>query len=315
MSTTELRPLLNSTKLVSLDRFFNEMIDLYKSNKFPKSLLLNGKKGIGKFTLVLHFLNYIFTQGEKKTYNFKDKIIDIDSVFYKQLLNKTNQDVLFIKAEENKNIKIEDIRNLKSILSRSSLSNKPRFIIIDEVEFINDNSANALLKSIEEPTNNNYFILINNQQADLIKTISSRCLVSNIFLNNSERNEIINYLLKENNTKNLLDSKNDLTPGLFIEFNEIYRKLNIDKNEYIINTINKLLNTYKKNKDKTLINLILFLIDRYFIKLITADERKLDFLLKIKSDIIKNINDFIYYNLNINSVLNLIELKINDVTK
>jgi len=313
MITTNFLNPLNSTKLISLNPFFNEMIELYNLNRFPKVLLLCGKKGIGKFTLVVHFLNYIFSKNEKTPYNVKERIINVDSIFYNQLLNQTNQDVLLIKAEENKNIKIEDIRNLKSILSRSTLSNNPRFIIIDEVEFINDNSVNALLKSLEEPTSNNFFILINNQQADLIKTISSRCLKSNIFLKAEETNTIINYLLETNDIESFIDYDNNLTPGLFIQFNEICSKLNLKKNETIKNKISTLLNAYKKNKDKILINLTLFLIEQYFLKSIQTNQNKTDFLLDIKSNINKNINDFIHYNLNINSVLNSIEVKLNNV--
>ena len=93
---------LNSTKLVLLDRYFNEMTELYNSKKLPKALLLSGKKGIGKFTLVLHFLNYIFTKNEKETYDIKNKKINTKSLFYSQLLNQTNQDIIFVKAEENK---------------------------------------------------------------------------------------------------------------------------------------------------------------------------------------------------------------------
>ena len=63
---------LNSTRLISLDRFFNEMIELHNLKKFPKVLLLNGKKGIGKFTLVMHFLNYIFTKNEKVSLTFDE---------------------------------------------------------------------------------------------------------------------------------------------------------------------------------------------------------------------------------------------------
>lgn len=304
---------LNSTKLVLLDRYFNEMTELYNSRKLPKVLLLSGKKGIGKFTLVLHFLNYIFTKHEKETYDIKNKKINTKSIFYSQLLNQTNQDIIFIKVEENKNIKIDDIRNLKSKLTRSSLSNNPRFIIIDEVEFINENSVNALLKSLEEPTNNNFYILINNQQAGLLETVSSRCLKTNIFLNSKEVRIITSFLLENNNIKKLIDLNDNLTPGLFIQYNEIYSKLNIEKNEAIITKIYKLLNAHKKNKNKTLINLTLFLIDQYFLKLIQQNENKLDFLLKIKIDINNNINDFIYYNLNINSVLNSIEIKLKNV--
>ena len=304
---------LKSIQLISMDRYFNEMIHLYASNKFPKVLLLNGKKGIGKFTLVFHFLNYIFTQQEKNVYNLKEKIININSSFYGQFLNQTNQDVILIKAEENKNIKIEDIRNLRSSISQSPLNNKPRFIVIDEVEFINESSVNALLKSLEEPSTNNFFILINNQQAPLIKTISSRCITNNIFLNRNEKDKITNFLLKTYNVKSLLDYNLDLTPGLFLRFNEIYLKLNIDKNDNMLNKINKLLNGYKKNKDRVSINLILYLIDQYFHKLTQSNVNQIDFLMKIKSSITTNINDFIYYNLNVNSVLNSIEVKLKNV--
>ena len=304
---------LNSTQLISLNEDFTEMVDLFNLKKFPKVLLLNGKKGVGKFTLVFHFLNYIFTQNEKNSYDLKTKSINIKSFFYNQLLARTNQDVLFIKAEENKNIKIEEIRDLKNLLSSSSLSKNPRFIVIDEVEFINENSVNALLKPLEEPSINNFFILINNQQAELLKTISSRCIKKNIFLNTNETHKIINLLLENNNIDDLLGDKNNLSPGLFLRFNSIYLKYNISKNENILDRIKKLLVGYKKDKNKILISLCLFLIDQYFLKLIQTNEKRLDFLLSIKSDINKNLNDYIYYNLNINSVLNSIEVKLNNV--
>ena len=304
---------LNSIRLICMDNHFDEMIKLYNINKFPKVFLLNGKKGIGKFTLVLHFLNYIFSKNEETSYNVIDKKISIKSIFYNQLLNQTNQDILFLRAEENKNIKIEDIRKLKSVLTRSSLSDNPRFIIIDEVEFFNENSANALLKTLEEPTINNFFILINNQQAELLKTISSRCHINNIFLNNDELSKINNYLLEENNIENIIDINQELPPGLFLRFNEIYSNLNIDKKDNILLKINKLLNAYTKNKDKILMSLTLTLIDQYFLILVQVNNKKLDSLLNIKSSIIKILNDFIYYNLNVNSVLNSITIKLKNV--
>ena len=195
-----------SIKLVGLDPYFDEMVKLFDVKKFPKVLILNGKKGIGKFTLILHFINYIYSKKETTPYNIKDKVINPDSIFYNSFLNNTSQDIIFIHAEENKNIKIDDIRLLKSTLSNSSLSNNPRFTIIDEVEFLNTNSANALLKTLEEPSDNNFFLLINNQQADLLETISSRCLKNNIFLNSTQRNNIINYLTEERGIKNLIDT-------------------------------------------------------------------------------------------------------------
>ena len=304
--------LLYSKKLVGLETYFNEMINLYDKKKFPNVLLINGKKGIGKFTLTMHFMNYIFSNYETTPYNVQDKTINTNSIFYNSLLNKTSQDIILIKAEENKNIKIEEIRSLKSTIAHSSLSNKPRFTIIDDVEFLNNNSINALLKTLEEPALNNFFILINNQQSDLLETVSSRCSKTNIFLNSNKTNDVINYLIQDREIENLIDFKNDITPGMFLKFNEIYFKYKIDKNDNIFIKLNKLINGYKKEKDKSLINLTYFLVNHSFLDKIKTNKKDIEFLLKTKSSIIKIIDNFVQFNLNINSVLNSIRIKLND---
>jgi DNA polymerase-3 subunit delta' len=304
---------LYSTKLVGLDVYFNEMLKLYEAKKFPKVLMLNGKKGIGKFTLVFHFINYIFSKKDTNSYNTADKSINVNSTFYNLLLNNTAQDVIFIRASENKNIKIEDIRLLKSTLSNSTLSDKSRFIIIDEVEFMNTNSVNALLKTLEEPTSNNFFILINNQQTNLIETISSRCLKTSIFLTSAQKNEVINYLVEDRGIENLIDIDKDLSPGLFLKFNEIYLKYKINKSDNIFIKLNILINAYKKEKDKSLISLTYFLIDYFFFNKIHINMNKIEFLLDAKSSINKTIKDFVQFNLNTNTVLNSIKIKLNNV--
>ena len=137
-------------------------------------------------------------------------------------------------------------------------------------------------------------------------------MIKNIFLNNNETNKIVNFLLENNNIEDLLVDKDNLSPGLFLRFNSIYLKYKISINESILEKLNKLLIGYKKDKDKLLISLCLFLLDEYFLKLIQKNGNKLDYLLNIKSDINKNLNDFIYYNLNIKSFLNLIEDKLSN---
>ncbi len=302
-----------SRRLIGLDTYFNEMIKLYDVKRFPKVLLLNGKKGIGKFTLIMHFLNYIFSKKEINSYNIKDKEINVKSIFYNLLLNNTTGDVILIQAQENKNIKIDDIRSLKSTLANSTMSNNPRFTIIDEVEFLNANSINALLKTLEEPSDNNFFILINNQQADLIETISSRCLKSNIFLSRTQNDEVIDYLIKDRSVENLIDSNYSLSPGLFLKYNEIFLKYRINHDDNIFIKLNILITNYKKEKNKFLINLAFFLIDYSFFYKIKNNKNNIEFLLKRKSSIINIIHDFVKYNLNINSVLDSIKVKLKNV--
>ena len=306
-------PLLNP-KLLALDEQFDQLINLYENNKFPKVLLLNGKKGLGKFTLINHFLNYLFTKNEKeKKYNITKKEINTNSKFYSSLLNQTSQEILFLKAEENKNIKIEDVRNLKQIISNTSLIDQPRFIIIDEVEYLNGNSANALLKILEEPSLNNFFILINNQQSDLLKTISSRCLAENIFMPHNKKKDVIDYLINLNQIKNIIIEDKSLTPGTFIKFNYICEKYEITNEQSLENKLNLLLNLYKKDKDKAFISLIYYFIDIHFLKMIKDRSMKTDYLLKRKSMIFENLDNLTKYNLNINSVLNDINFKLQNV--
>src|SRR5210317_97921 len=306
-------PLLNP-KLVALDEQFEQLINLYENKKFPKVLLLNGKKGLGKFTLINHFLNYLFTKNEKENkYNITKKEINTNSKFYYSLLNQTSQEILFLKAEENKNIKIEDVRNLKQIISNTSLIDQPRFIIIDEVEYLNGNSANALLKILEEPSLNNFFILINNQQSDLLKTISSRCLAENIFMPYNKKKNVIDYLINLNQIKNIIIEDKSLTPGTFIKFNYICEKYEITNEQSLENKLNLLLNLYKKDKDKAFISLIYYFIDIHFLKMIKDRSMKTDYLLKRKSMIFENLDNLTKYNLNISSVLNDINFKLQNV--
>ena len=303
-----------SLKIVSLDNHLLELIDLYKKNKFPKVLLLSGKKGLGKFTLVNHFLNWIFSEEEQKTkYDLSKKQINKNSKFYNSILNSTSQEVIFIQAEEAKNIKIEDIRNLKNTISNTSLVNKPRFIVIDEVEFFNDNSANALLKTLEEPTINNFFILINNQQNEVLQTIASRCLNKNIFLSNTQKKEIKEYLITNNQIEDIICNQIFLTPGSFLRFNDLCNKYKISNDDTLNNKITLLLNGFRKDKDKTIIQLIYHFIDTYFINQINEDVTKSDLLVSIKSNIINDINNLTKYNLNITSVLSSINSKLLNV--
>ena len=65
-----------------------------------------------------------------------------------------------------------------------------RFVILDDVEMFNLNSMNALLKIIEDPGPDNYFILINNKSKPLLETIKSRCIEFHINLN-SEKKELL----------------------------------------------------------------------------------------------------------------------------
>ena len=162
-----------TTCLFGLQEQFKLLNKLIQYNKFPNALLLSGKKGLGKSTLINHLLYNYF---DRDNYDVENCILQKKSIFYKQYLDNLNPNIIYLNELDFKNAKIEDIRALKDQLLKTSINNDKRFIILDDVEMLNINSLNALLKIIEEPPNNNYFVLINNRSKPLLETIYSRCI-------------------------------------------------------------------------------------------------------------------------------------------
>lgn len=298
---------INSNHLFNLENDFNFLSSLYTVNKLPKILMLSGKKGSGKFTLVNHFLCSIF---DEKNYNKKNLSYSLESNFYNQIRNNTFPNIVYLKGADFKSIKIDDIRNLKTQIYQTSILNKDRFIVFDDIELFNTNSLNALLKIIEEPCGRNFFILINNKSKPLLETIQSRSLEIKIILKESQRLDIINKLKLVFKLEDYIDPKKTyLTPGNFLKFNYICREYNILENDFLKN-ISLLINIYKKNKDTLFLNVIFFLADLYIRELLKKRKFKNEKIFEIKNEIFNSLNDFLKFNINQNVLINSLEKKI-----
>ena len=215
----------SSLNLFGLQEHFKFISKLYLNQNLPKVLMFSGEKGSGKATLVNHFLYSVF---DIKNYNLDKFILSEKSNFHNQFHNNIFSNIIYISGADFKTIKIEDIRNLKIKILQSTISNKDRFIIFDDIELFNNNSLNALLKILEEPSKKNYFFLINNKSKTLLKTIKSRALEIKIILNQSQRLDIINKLVDFLKLELILDPKStQLSPGNFVKFNYICKEYDI----------------------------------------------------------------------------------------
>ena len=299
----------NSLNLYGLEKDFHFLSSLYSTQKLPKILMLSGQRGVGKSTLINHFIFSIF---DEENYNKDLFYFSKTSPFYKKFKTDVFQNIIYLKGADFKSIKIENIRNLKKQILQSSILDKNRFIILDDIELFNVNALNALLKIIEEPSKNNYFILINNQTKPLIETIKSRSLEYKITLNEINRIKIINKLLELHNIKKILEpDESRLTPGRFIKFNYICGEYDIFTNNQFLDNLSLLLNLYKKNKDILFIDMAFYLTDFYFNNFKKEKIMKNDKIYKNKTFILSNLNKFLTLNLNQNSLINAInnELK------
>ena len=192
---------LNPSNQLSLFGHHNDLqnfINLYLDKRLPNKILLSGEKGIGKSTLAYHLVNFILSTDEDLPYDVKNFVINPENKSFKLIINKSNPNFISIDIiDEKKSIDINQIRNLISTLNKSSFNNKPRFVLIDNIELLNINSVNALLKILEEPNDNIYFILINNNKK-ILPTLKSRCLNFKIQLSSSQSSDIINQILNDN---------------------------------------------------------------------------------------------------------------------
>ena len=191
----ELKP-INQSKLFGLSNFFLELVHLYDNRKLPNKILLSGQKGQGKSTLAYHLINYILSKGEKFEYDLDKKEINQNNHTFITVNNKSNPNFILVDVgEDKKTIDINQIRNLIQNLNKSSFNEKPRFILIDNIEYLNTNSINALLKVVEEPSINVFFILINNNKK-ILPTLISRCINFKISLPFFENLDVANKLLE-----------------------------------------------------------------------------------------------------------------------
>ncbi len=299
---------LFSLKLFGLNKYILELINLYKNKKLPKVLLITGDKGLGKFTMAFHLINYVLSSNTKNSYDLANLAINKDNLFYKTALSNVNENIIIVSNGNNKKTSIEDVRIIKKKFNTSSLNNQPRFTIIDDVDLLNKNVANSLLKLIEEPSGLNYFILINNKKKNIIETIKSRSIETKIFVNEQDKKNILNELIQYHNIDENFshDFFNLTTPGELIKFSEIFKFLNIDVNTSLFDCTKLLLENYKKTKNDIFLDSIDFFLEIKFYKNIFPKNKKsLDLLFK-KKDIMKLLYDYKNFNLSSGSVLDFI---------
>ena len=182
------------TELIGFEKEYNDLLNRYKLNNLPNSILIHGLSGIGKRTfldkLVKNILNIEFIDNnfDHHLNLFKNNTHPNIKIIEKEIDNKTGK----IKS----NITIDQIRKLKIFLNSTSIiQNSSKIVIVDSADYLNISSANSMLKILEEPKENTYIILLSNQISLLLATIRSRCLKIKL---NSHNLTNFTKIIKEN---------------------------------------------------------------------------------------------------------------------
>ena len=236
------------TEIKAFSNFTDRMLERFKNKTLHHATMIIGDYGIGKATCAYWLISQMvlsqIADEEIKTANL-------------QLLQEgVHPDVFVLQAKAGENeIKVDDVRVLLDKLSLKSVYGN-KFILIDDINSINANGVNALLKILEEPQDGTFFFIINHGFSRVLDTIYSRCNQEKLSL---KQEQCISVLKEKQPTMN----NDELSFYANISANSIaFAKMmmdmqlfsfdfgNIDNLKHNLNTIYKQIDDKYKNLPK-----------------------------------------------------------------
>ncbi len=126
-----------------------------------QSYLFVGPSNVGKGLVARHFAAGIVGGGSADAVD--------------RALRGSHPDLIFVEPEGRSSITVDQSRRVVSESVRSPLESDRKVFLFAEASLLNDEAANALLKTIEEPVAASHFILVAESEDDLPATVASRC--------------------------------------------------------------------------------------------------------------------------------------------
>ena len=164
---------------------------LFEQNRMPHALLLTGPRGIGKATLAFRLARFVLagSAGELDAGLFGDTAgegeglwIAPDTGAFRRVASGGHADLLTVERAYDPRrrrlraeIVVDDVREIASFLRLTPAEGGWRVVIVDGADEMNRNSANALLKILEEPPSRALLLLVAHSPGRLLPTIRSRC--------------------------------------------------------------------------------------------------------------------------------------------
>ena len=292
----------NQLHLYGYENYFNYFVKLFMNKNVPNTILFSGPKGSGKSTFAYHLINYFLSKNENNAYSIKNFSIDRNNSSFKHLINNTHPNFFLIENNFLENdIKIEQIKKLLKFLNKSTYSKDLKIVLIDNAEDLNLNSSNALLKSVEEPTSNTFFILIHDSYSSILDTIKSRCTEFKFFFTETEKKNIFSKIIKDYNVNYNINEIPDFyyldTPGNLIKYFLSLSEANININENTLKCIFYLIAKFKIDKSPETLSFISFFIEKFYNELCIKNSKNFNSYFLNKSKILNQINQIKKFNL------------------
>ena len=160
------------------------LFEAYRSGRIPHAWLIGGPLGIGKATLAFRMARFVLAHPDPAAAVVQDArslAVSPDNPAAGLIRAQSHPDLLILERTVGDTgklrsvIRVEDARKVAMFLGSTAGFGGWRVVIVDAVDDLNAESANALLKGLEEPPSRTLFLLVSHAPGSVLPTIRSRC--------------------------------------------------------------------------------------------------------------------------------------------
>ncbi|HEY2755304.1 MAG TPA: DNA polymerase III subunit delta' [Pseudolabrys sp.] len=161
------------------------LLDAYKSGRMPHAWLIGGQPGIGKATLAYRLARFVLAHPDPAAADVQGATslaVDPDNPVARRIAVQAQGDLLVLERALNEQtgklytvIRVDDVRRTVSFFGSTAGEGGWRVAIVDTVDDLQREGANALLKVLEEPPPRTLLLLISHAPGRELPTIRSRC--------------------------------------------------------------------------------------------------------------------------------------------
>lgn len=162
-----------------LEQTQQQLVKSVNANRFHHGQLFYGLPGVGKQVMVEQLANALLCLQP----NSLTPCGQCKSCYLNQANTHPDKRVISVEGQS---IGVDEIRSVSDFMSQSAAQNGAKVVVINDCHKMTTAAANALLKTLEEPSQRRYLLLTTSELAQLPATILSRCAKTDIVVKSPE---------------------------------------------------------------------------------------------------------------------------------